>query len=297
MSGQKIEESGEKKSRGRGGVKRAQIPIRTTEEIREKLQAAADWAGRSLTQEIEQRLERSVIAEDELGGPKRTRFIRSLAARIDQAESATGKSWVVDVATYTAAVNLMEKEIEGQRPDYINAAAITAAFHDVKQSRKPIDASIGYLKAVGAVVDRQVDRKWDARGRLIGRGILPDLDGIPRGVISPPNPLSFYTMSSDQRAATLALVERGFVPTIDIAGEPETWDLEISGRPLSNAEKQGIREMLLTLPELTEKERECSTRLAAAFAEDNAAVKRGEALASRLSGDNPHVSNLIKAIG
>jgi hypothetical protein len=74
--------------------------MRTTREIREKLEAAAEKSGRSLAQETEYRIGRSFeIAE--LGDRGDVMWMaRLFAIAIDMIEQTTGKRWTDDRKTY-----------------------------------------------------------------------------------------------------------------------------------------------------------------------------------------------------
>ena len=105
-----------KKKRGRpplpqGEGKRHPLNIRTTKEMRDRLEAAATASGRSLAQEVEFRLEASLSNEkkDELthqvlmdniyeqfGGSDIYSLMGLLARAIHYVEQETGKSWLND---------------------------------------------------------------------------------------------------------------------------------------------------------------------------------------------------------
>ena len=92
---------------GKGGrkplgdeVKRAQIPVRTTPSIKARLEEAAREAGRSLTQEIEQRLEASLGHRwDGLDTEAQT-LIAKLIDDIRRAQAITNKRWYADLRTW-----------------------------------------------------------------------------------------------------------------------------------------------------------------------------------------------------
>ena len=86
----------------RGESKRAPISMRTTPAIRAALEEAAERGGRSLAQEIEQRLERSVAADEGAGSVATAAFLASITADIGAIETATGKGWTVDLYTFGA---------------------------------------------------------------------------------------------------------------------------------------------------------------------------------------------------
>lgn len=100
----------------RGEPKRAAIALRTTPAIKDRLQAAAEAKGRSITQEVEARIEESFALEDLLGGPRIKAQLIEIAAQIYRAEKTTGKLWDEDLETYHLARMLIVDVIRRIRP-------------------------------------------------------------------------------------------------------------------------------------------------------------------------------------
>jgi hypothetical protein len=73
--------------------KRYPLNMRTTKELRDKIDEAAMASGRSLVQEVEFRLENSFREDDLYGGPQLSALFRLLAARKALAEAKAGASW------------------------------------------------------------------------------------------------------------------------------------------------------------------------------------------------------------
>lgn len=90
----------------------ASTGFRPTPEVRAKLEAAARENNRSLSSEIESRLERSLGQEEDLyqsfGGKHVYAMARMLAAAVMAAESQTGKRWQEDEETYLLAKGTIE---------------------------------------------------------------------------------------------------------------------------------------------------------------------------------------------
>src|SRR3546814_11774564 len=63
-------------------VKRSALTIRTTPSIKDAISAAAERSGRSVTQEIELRLQESLQAEQNAGSPETHRLLMSSATTI-----------------------------------------------------------------------------------------------------------------------------------------------------------------------------------------------------------------------
>jgi hypothetical protein len=73
--------------------KRYPLNMRTTKELRDRVDEAAMASGRSLVQEVEFRLENSFREDDLYGGPHLSALFRLLAARKALAEAKEGASW------------------------------------------------------------------------------------------------------------------------------------------------------------------------------------------------------------
>ncbi len=76
--------------------KRHPLNVRTTKELREKLDAAIRQSGRSLTQEIELRLERSFRDEEGFGGKENYALFKMMGGAADVIQARTGKLWMAD---------------------------------------------------------------------------------------------------------------------------------------------------------------------------------------------------------
>jgi hypothetical protein len=74
--------------------KRYPLNMRTTQELREKMEAAARMSGRSLVQEVEYRLERSFHEDGLLGDPTAARAYHGLAFTIATLKSRHGPTWL-----------------------------------------------------------------------------------------------------------------------------------------------------------------------------------------------------------
>lgn len=102
------------KPRGPYEGKRETLTTRITPSTRRKLDQAAEAADRSLSQEIELRLERSFDREDSLGGHRTAALLRKLA---HLAEASTGdKHWLDDDAVFNAVLLLWQCELRKMAP-------------------------------------------------------------------------------------------------------------------------------------------------------------------------------------
>lgn len=80
--------------------------MRTTQDVRERLERAAADSGRSLVQEVEHRLERSFLDQEarerEMGGRETYNVLRLLGVAAMIVEERTGKKWIEDWKTAVA---------------------------------------------------------------------------------------------------------------------------------------------------------------------------------------------------
>ena len=104
--------------------KRKTLTTRITEETRTRLEKAAAATDRSLSQEIEFRLERSFLDEDarnrEMGGKELQALFRLLGAAAEMIEARTGKKWSEDWDTGTAVMIAWQRLIAETMPKIPN---------------------------------------------------------------------------------------------------------------------------------------------------------------------------------
>ncbi len=133
MPRQTIKRTGKRGPRPRGPYadKRKTLTTRITNKTRENLDAAAKATDRSLSQEIEFRLERSFLQDeadervrettleviyDSFGGEKTFRVMSLLASMVQVVEQRTGKSYFEDPDTNIKANNMISEAINRYGP-------------------------------------------------------------------------------------------------------------------------------------------------------------------------------------
>ena len=91
--------------------KRKTLSTRITSDLRDRLDKSADESGRSLSQEIEFRLEQSFRAEDayyrEFGDKSLYMTMRWFALTLDEAQQITEKPWKKDEETFGIAIKAL----------------------------------------------------------------------------------------------------------------------------------------------------------------------------------------------
>lgn len=112
----------EKRGRGRppkgDEAKRHAIGIRTTKELKERIEREAAHTGRSVAQEVERRLERSFEADDFAGGRETRALLSLLAGAIGFAERRTGHGWTEDYLTWALVEEIVGTALADVRPPY-----------------------------------------------------------------------------------------------------------------------------------------------------------------------------------
>lgn len=100
-----------------GKAKRYPLNMRTTKEMKEKLESACRASGRSIAQEVELRMEESFKTEESLFGSRETYSVmRMLAGAIGIVEARTGQSWTTDYDTFVAVRHAIKRLLERVGP-------------------------------------------------------------------------------------------------------------------------------------------------------------------------------------
>ena len=175
-----------------GKGKRAPLNMRTTQEVRERLEKAAADSGRSLVQEVEVRLEQSFLEEDALGGMQFRALFRLLGNAAVLIERKTGKScfedWNTWVAVQGAWTELGGTYIGPPKPKewlktLLEAAKASSFLHS---ERPPEDADLDVREAYLDKTDKALqaygafnllledDRVQEEFGRKIAASLLPE---------------------------------------------------------------------------------------------------------------------------
>jgi len=102
--------------------KTATLSIRTSVDLRSKLQNSLEESGRSLTQEVEMRLEKSFQTDEFVGGQRNAAFLNLLGAGVRDIELSTGQSWLEDGETWLKVAEQVVGLIEARKPDRENLA-------------------------------------------------------------------------------------------------------------------------------------------------------------------------------
>lgn len=226
----------------RGESKRAPISMRTTPSIRAALEEAADREGRSLAQEIEQRLERSVAEEQVRGGPHNVRLLDAIAAEVATIETITGESWNKDQVTFHLILLAIPEMLHQHAPPILNSEAVAQASAAYSAAKADRDAVQAYLASIGA---------W----------ALPAPDVLASGMFGRTSNRSSALIAGSQAVEGLGARFFGAAPTLEQQKDEYERRVEAmykrtlvdeNGHVLSEAEKDSIADAIRSVRELDE---------------------------------------------
>jgi len=146
--------------------------MRTSPDLREKIEQAAEANGRSLTQEVERRLITSFIFDDSRGGPHIGAFANMLCAAIQNIELDTGHRWMDDFDTFTRVRGAAERLLEWRNPGIENISRI----NDAEARRDEASARHAGIREELAAFEAPF-RKPTGRVGLMGGGTSLSKDG------------------------------------------------------------------------------------------------------------------------
>lgn len=281
----------------RGEAKRSAIAVRTTPAVKDRLTDAATRAGRSLTQEIEQRLERSLEGEDALGGAETANALRALASEIANVERRTGKSWLEDHATHTAATTLMLLKLDSLMPPMLNWDGIREAREQQRAAQSNLKATLDFLADCGVVREvtptlnalmQYVPKRRGMFGRSSPSSQFPDLP-LPETAAFE-GLLGSLSKQESEDAKTLrhALAGQRFELLIDPDAPPSEWGLLAEGHPIPDPEKVGIRAMLFRVPKIVETVRKAQQLVSLAYQPQMEAQAEGGKIADAIKAERTH---------
>ena len=100
----------------RAAPERVAITIRSSVELKQRLERAVELTGRALAKEIEMRLEQSLLSEQHNGASATSTFVHLLGANIHDLEVRNGKSWRDGIDSRSSVLRLVERELRKRRP-------------------------------------------------------------------------------------------------------------------------------------------------------------------------------------
>lgn len=116
------------------------LTFRIHDSVRAHLARSASITGRTLTEEVEDRVQRSVRVEEQaFGGPQTYDLMLSVAARLRTYERRFGKHWseIDDERFYRAASRCFREEIEAFQADLFRPLTLDEANRYAEESDEP----------------------------------------------------------------------------------------------------------------------------------------------------------------
>lgn len=212
-------------------VKRSALTIRTTPTIKEAIAFAAERSGRSVTQEIELRLQESLQLEQNAGSPETHRLLLSYANEIAAIEKARKKSWHRDLGTWGAVSEALRGgPINLARPD------------------RPAD-------------DEIVEEAWRALNEIMERkrelAVFLLQNNVPCNPHAPKLAYRYRPIFPDPAETPTAQIARLLTEGDQNRSLEETF---IDNLPLADAEKDKLRAVVAQMRKLDEAEVEADRR-------------------------------------
>lgn len=151
--------------------KRQQIGVRTSSALKLALEQAAGANGRSVAQEAEWRLERSIEDEQRAGGEHNASLLRIVAAEIEKIEQMTKKRWTKDLATWAAVARMFQTgPIQQLRPDRTSDdEVVMEAWKRITEAREQKRQISDVLINLGVLASPELpEERKPRRGGLFG---------------------------------------------------------------------------------------------------------------------------------
>ncbi len=95
-----------------GAVRMQSLNLKTTQELRDKMEKAAAESGRALTHEVEARLNRSFEYDYLMGESETALVVRAIGAAVRRFEVTSGKQWTEDKDTQEAAFEAVTRIVD-----------------------------------------------------------------------------------------------------------------------------------------------------------------------------------------
>lgn len=276
--------------------KRAQIPIRTSALLRQRLVEAATKNDRSLTQEIEQRLERSLELEDQFGRADTVGLVHAIVGAIEDVEVWTGAHWSEDQVTFHAALEAISSIVRDRQPRrWINQEQIEQTMAELEAAKLVRDVITDDLSRLGALTPPELSPQLkslldagSAAAKTFTRTRVGGLFGAP---LLPPGPPSPAALSSEDGKSAGGLLASFLPPTHDAPAKSpyQLWSESVRERglisPTGDEQPQEVVEQAAALIlELEKAEADVAEKRALfleAYRPQSDAAKQGAALIQR----------------
>lgn len=90
--------------------------MKTSPELRARIEKAARESGLSMAQEVERRVLASIEADDAAGGSHNAALLRLMSAAIEMAENRAGARWTKDLRAWAAVKHAVSAIVDANEP-------------------------------------------------------------------------------------------------------------------------------------------------------------------------------------
>lgn len=256
-----------------GGVgKRSPLNLRTSTELRAKIERAAHESGLSLTQEVERRLIASFEQDETLGGGETAMLFRSLANMVAQVERRTGRAWSSDPVTFAVMFDMISDAIFQAMPMSVEVEAWGDALERRSEARKRVESAVDYLTDIGVL---SAAKNAHLEGEFVSEDLYNEV-------------AEAFARSHDERDTSAQafirrnLWARGYLVDVDLHSPPEMWHLQKDGQELSDREKIAASVELDRLEALLLDAAQAEIDVNEAYAPNLEAIREGRLIAKRM---------------
>lgn len=131
-------------------AKRSVLTMRVSDEVRSRLLLAAEGNGRSLSGEIEYRLEKS-FGHGAAASQQTQAFLNLLGARIGDIEARYGASWLCDPKAWAAVKDATLREVDSHAPPADDWNDISSATRTLREEIQTAEYIINEIRELGMV--------------------------------------------------------------------------------------------------------------------------------------------------
>jgi hypothetical protein len=139
--------------------KRYPLNMRTTKVIRDKVERAAAISGRSLAQEVENRVERSILFDEDTGSASVRSLVDMVRLAAGRVEAKTGKAWHEDHHSWAATKSVVDYIFDNNKPPF--PSEIDPAVIDAKARHDQAVRHFDNLKAEAEVLNAKYNNRDD----------------------------------------------------------------------------------------------------------------------------------------
>lgn len=243
-----------------------QFKLRMREELRAKIESAAEASGRSMNAEIVERLSRSIDFDGGFADHLKPALML-IAHDAWRVEQHTQKKWTEDRITAHAIADLAGDSFRYATP-MIDQQAISAAHEKLSHLHDRAQGRLAYLRDTGAAIPLERPPYYEG----LGGSIRNALAGLSESALPP----------AGWERAVAAIEAFGWQLTIDLEEEPSAWTLTRDGVAITDAEKVGVAAVIRSFDDYLDEAKKVSEAVGRAMRGEEAAKKEAKAVLKRM---------------